>query len=29
MYESEACQKALAALPDGVECDFRIIEGND
>jgi uncharacterized protein (DUF1330 family) len=28
-YESEAYQKALAALPDGVERDFRIIEGTD
>lgn len=28
-YESEAYQKALAALPDGVERDFRIIEGID
>jgi uncharacterized protein (DUF1330 family) len=27
--ESEAYQKALAALPDGVERDFRIIEGID
>src|ERR1051326_41744 len=26
-YESEAYQKALVALPDGVERDFRIIEG--
>ncbi|MBR7836943.1 DUF1330 domain-containing protein, partial [Actinospica durhamensis] len=26
-YESEAYQKALAALSDGVERDFRIIEG--
>ena len=28
-YESEAYQKALVALPDGVERDFRIIEGID
>ncbi|MER6817260.1 DUF1330 domain-containing protein [Spirillospora sp. NPDC000708] len=28
-YESEAYQKALVALPDGFERDFRIIEGND
>ncbi|MFF4259733.1 DUF1330 domain-containing protein [Streptomyces sp. NPDC001663] len=28
-YESEAYQKALAALPDGFERDFRIIEGID
>lgn len=28
-YESEAYQKALTALPDGVERDFRIIEGID
>ena len=28
-YESDAYQKALAALPDGVERDFRIIEGID
>jgi uncharacterized protein (DUF1330 family) len=28
-YESEAYQKALVALPDGVERDFRIIEGVD
>ncbi|MEU8306295.1 DUF1330 domain-containing protein [Actinomadura sp. NPDC048955] len=28
-YESEAYQKALAAFPDGVERDFRIIEGID
>ncbi|ATZ27931.1 DUF1330 domain-containing protein [Streptomyces lavendulae] len=28
-YESEAYQKALAALSDGVERDFRIIEGTD
>ena len=28
-YESEAYQKARAALPDGVERDFRIIEGID
>ncbi|MFG2723227.1 DUF1330 domain-containing protein [Streptomyces sp. NPDC048416] len=27
--ESEAYQKALAALSDGVERDFRIIEGLD
>ncbi|NRQ34860.1 DUF1330 domain-containing protein [Nonomuraea sp. NN258] len=26
-YESEAYQKALAALPDGFERDFRIIGG--
>ncbi|MCF2527024.1 DUF1330 domain-containing protein [Yinghuangia soli] len=26
-YESEAYQKALAALPDGFERDFRIVEG--
>ncbi|MEV5893645.1 DUF1330 domain-containing protein [Nonomuraea fuscirosea] len=26
-YESEAYQKALVALPDGYERDFRIIEG--
>ncbi|MGW0663691.1 DUF1330 domain-containing protein [Streptodolium elevatio] len=26
-YESEEYQKALAALPDGFERDFRIIEG--
>ncbi|MBE8519531.1 DUF1330 domain-containing protein [Amycolatopsis sp. H6(2020)] len=26
-YESEAYQKALVALPDGFERDFRIIEG--
>src|SRR6476661_451202 len=26
-YESEAYQKALVALPDGVERDFRIVEG--
>ena len=26
-YESEAYQKALVALPGGVERDFRIIEG--
>jgi uncharacterized protein (DUF1330 family) len=26
-YESEAYQKALVALSDGVERDFRIIEG--
>ncbi|MFD9371609.1 DUF1330 domain-containing protein [Streptomyces sp. NPDC060020] len=26
-YESEAYKKALVALPDGVERDFRIIEG--
>lgn len=26
-YESEAYQKALAALPDGVQRDFRIIDG--
>ncbi|RJL35314.1 DUF1330 domain-containing protein [Bailinhaonella thermotolerans] len=26
-YESEAYQKALAALPDGFRRDFRIIEG--
>jgi uncharacterized protein (DUF1330 family) len=28
-YESEAYQKALVALPHGVERDFRIIEGID
>jgi uncharacterized protein (DUF1330 family) len=28
-YESEAYQKALVALSDGVERDFRIIEGID
>jgi uncharacterized protein (DUF1330 family) len=28
-YESQAYQKALLALPDGVERDFRIIEGID
>ncbi|MGK5550285.1 DUF1330 domain-containing protein [Actinomadura kijaniata] len=28
-YESEAYQKALQALPDGFERDFRIIEGVD
>ncbi|WP_031514984.1 DUF1330 domain-containing protein [Streptomyces sp. NRRL F-5123] len=28
-YESEAYQKALVALPDGVERDFRIAEGID
>jgi uncharacterized protein (DUF1330 family) len=28
-YESEAYQKALTALPDGVDRDFRIIEGID
>ncbi|MFC5186850.1 DUF1330 domain-containing protein [Actinomadura harenae] len=28
-YESEAYQKALVALPDGYERDFRIIEGID
>jgi uncharacterized protein (DUF1330 family) len=28
-YESEAYQKALAALPDGFERDFRIVEGID
>ncbi|MFC4907399.1 DUF1330 domain-containing protein [Actinomadura gamaensis] len=28
-YESEAYQKALAALPVGYERDFRIIEGID
>ncbi|MBO1330793.1 DUF1330 domain-containing protein [Streptomyces sp. VRA16 Mangrove soil] len=28
-YESEAYQKALVALPDGYERDFRIIEGTD
>ncbi|MDI2127707.1 DUF1330 domain-containing protein [Yinghuangia seranimata] len=26
-YESEAYQEALAALPDGYERDFRIVEG--
>ena len=28
-YESEAYQKAMMALPDGVQRDFRIIEGVD
>ncbi|MFE9845346.1 DUF1330 domain-containing protein [Streptomyces goshikiensis] len=28
-YESAAYQEALAALSDGVERDFRIIEGTD
>jgi len=28
-YESEMYQKALVALPDGFERDFRIIEGID
>lgn len=28
-YESEAYQKALVALPDGYQRDFRIIEGID
>ena len=28
-YESEAYQKALVALPEGVERDFRIVEGID
>lgn len=28
-YESEAYRKALVALSDGVERDFRIIEGID
>ncbi|MFI5831443.1 DUF1330 domain-containing protein [Streptomyces sp. NPDC051578] len=28
-YESEAYQKALVALPDGFERDFRIVEGID
>ena len=28
-YESEAYQKALVALPDGVERDFRIVDGID
>ncbi|MFE2423592.1 DUF1330 domain-containing protein [Streptomyces hokutonensis] len=28
-YESEAYQKALAALPDGYERDFRIIDSVD
>ena len=28
-YESEAYQKALVALPDGFERDFRIIESID
>ena len=28
-YQSEAYQKALVALPDGVERDFRIVEGID
>jgi uncharacterized protein (DUF1330 family) len=27
--ESEAYQRALAALPDGLERDFRIVEGVD
>ncbi|ATL32370.1 DUF1330 domain-containing protein [Streptomyces formicae] len=26
-YESEAYQNALVALPDGVERDFRIVDG--
>ncbi|MFD5871385.1 DUF1330 domain-containing protein [Streptomyces sp. NPDC060322] len=26
-YESAACQEALVALADGVERDFRIVEG--
>ncbi|MFC3451676.1 DUF1330 domain-containing protein [Amycolatopsis speibonae] len=26
-YESAAYQKALAALPDGFERDFRVVEG--
>ncbi|MCQ9131160.1 DUF1330 domain-containing protein [Streptomyces hilarionis] len=28
-YESAAYQEALAALADGVERDFRIVEGSD
>ncbi|AXE90256.1 DUF1330 domain-containing protein [Streptomyces sp. Go-475] len=28
-YESETYQKALVALPDGFERDFRIVEGID
>ncbi|MFC8722180.1 DUF1330 domain-containing protein [Kitasatospora sp. NPDC057198] len=28
-YESQAYREALAALPDGFERDFRIIEGID
>ncbi|MFF5054726.1 DUF1330 domain-containing protein [Micromonospora sp. NPDC000663] len=28
-YESAAYQEALAALSDGVERDFRIVEGTD
>ncbi|MFD3592626.1 DUF1330 domain-containing protein [Nocardia sp. NPDC058640] len=28
-YESEAYQQALAALPDGFERDFRIVDGLD
>ncbi|MFI7416579.1 DUF1330 domain-containing protein [Nonomuraea sp. NPDC049684] len=28
-YESEAYKKALVALPDGFQRDFRIIEGTD
>ncbi len=28
-YESEAYQKALAALPEGFRRDFRIVEGID
>ncbi|UGT62196.1 DUF1330 domain-containing protein [Nocardia asteroides] len=28
-YESEAYRKALAAFPDGIERDFRIVEGID
>lgn len=28
-YESEAYQKALVALPGGVQRDFRIVEGVD
>ncbi|MFC1436675.1 DUF1330 domain-containing protein [Streptacidiphilus sp. N1-10] len=28
-YESEVYQKAMVALPDGFERDFRIIEGID
>ena len=28
-YDSEAYERALAALPDGVERDFRIIESID
>ncbi|MFJ7966624.1 hypothetical protein [Streptomyces sp. NPDC096324] len=28
-HESAACQEALVALSDGVECDLRIVEGID